>query len=83
MRRCHFVVAAACVACSGATTNSDSGVTDVLAARLKPTLQAMAELGVLLLVHGEVRGVGGKGCRAGGGSVGVAAAGGTRTVGQH
>ncbi len=44
-----------CVACSGATTNSDSGVTDVLAARLKPTLQAMAELGVLLLVHGEVR----------------------------
>ena len=37
---------------AGATTNSDSGVTDVLA--LMPTLRAMEEHGLLLLVHGEV-----------------------------
>ncbi|KAJ9517496.1 hypothetical protein QJQ45_025018, partial [Haematococcus lacustris] len=37
---------------AGATTNSDSGVTDIM--RLTPTLQAMAELGMPLLVHGEV-----------------------------
>ncbi|EIE26211.1 dihydroorotase, homodimeric type [Coccomyxa subellipsoidea C-169] len=37
---------------AGATTNSDSGVTDV--ARCLPTLNAMAEAGMLLLVHGEV-----------------------------
>ncbi|KAK9907667.1 hypothetical protein WJX75_007833 [Coccomyxa subellipsoidea] len=37
---------------AGATTNSDSGVTDVN--RCLPTLNAMAEAGVLLLVHGEV-----------------------------
>lgn len=37
---------------AGATTNSDSGVTDVQ--RLTPTLETMAECGLLLLVHGEV-----------------------------
>ena len=37
---------------AGATTNSDAGVTDIL----KPmaTLEAMAELGIPLLMHGEV-----------------------------
>lgn len=37
---------------AGATTNSDSGVTDF--DKCLPTLKAMAEAGVLLLVHGEV-----------------------------
>ncbi|KAG1672368.1 hypothetical protein FOA52_010986 [Chlamydomonas sp. UWO 241] len=37
---------------AGATTNSDSGVTDIQ--KIIPTLKAMAECGVLLLVHGEV-----------------------------
>ena len=37
---------------AGATTNSDSGVTDI--SRLTPTLEAMAEQGMPLLVHGEV-----------------------------
>lgn len=37
---------------AGATTNSASGVTDI--ANIWPTLEAMAELGILLLVHGEV-----------------------------
>lgn len=37
---------------AGATTNSDSGVTDWR--KCLPTLKAMAEAGVLLLVHGEV-----------------------------
>jgi len=37
---------------AGATTNSDSGVTDIL--KVVPTLEAMAALGVPLLVHGEV-----------------------------
>lgn len=37
---------------AGATTNSDSGVTDL--AKVLPALEAMAEAGVLLLVHGEV-----------------------------
>ncbi|MEH6460081.1 dihydroorotase [Chitinimonas sp. JJ19] len=37
---------------AGATTNSDAGVTDVN--KVLPTLAAMAELGVPLLVHGEV-----------------------------
>lgn len=37
---------------AGATTNSDSGVTDLF--RLLPTLQAMAEVDMPLLVHGEV-----------------------------
>ena len=37
---------------AGATTNSDAGVTDV--ARAAPALARMAELGMPLLVHGEV-----------------------------
>lgn len=37
---------------SGATTNSDSGVTSIDA--VLPTLKVMAEAGLLLLVHGEV-----------------------------
>jgi dihydroorotase len=37
---------------AGATTNSDSGVTDL--ARCYPVLEAMAEHGMPLLVHGEV-----------------------------
>jgi dihydroorotase len=37
---------------AGATTNSDSGVTSI--SNLYPVLEAMAEVGMLLLVHGEV-----------------------------
>lgn len=37
---------------AGATTNSDSGVTDI--GKLTATLEAMAEEGMPLLVHGEV-----------------------------
>ncbi|MET4708344.1 dihydroorotase (homodimeric type) [Endozoicomonas sp. NE43] len=37
---------------AGATTNSDSGVTDL--ANIHDTLAAMAECGIPLLVHGEV-----------------------------
>lgn len=37
---------------AGATTNSDSGVTSI--DKCLPALKAMAEAGVLLLVHGEV-----------------------------
>ncbi len=37
---------------AGATTNSDSGVTDLK--RIYPTLEAMQRCGMLLLVHGEV-----------------------------
>ncbi|MCS4533815.1 dihydroorotase [Neisseria montereyensis] len=37
---------------AGATTNSDSGVTDLF--KLIPVLQEMAKQGVLFLVHGEV-----------------------------
>ncbi|PRP68958.1 dihydroorotase [Chromobacterium amazonense] len=37
---------------AGATTNSDHGVTDI--AHAMPALQAMAEMGMPLLVHGEV-----------------------------
>jgi dihydroorotase len=37
---------------AGATTHSDAGVTDM--ARVDPALDAMAELGMPLLVHGEV-----------------------------
>lgn len=37
---------------AGATTNSDSGVTNIT--KLYPVLTAMAEVGMLLLVHGEV-----------------------------
>jgi dihydroorotase len=48
--------AAGVVACklypAGATTNSDSGVTDI--ENIYPALETMADLGMLLLVHGEV-----------------------------
>ncbi|HIC40684.1 Dihydroorotase [hydrothermal vent metagenome] len=37
---------------AGATTNSDSGVTDI--ANIYPALETMQKLGMLLLVHGEV-----------------------------
>ena len=37
---------------AGATTNSDSGVTDLK--KLHDTLKAMEDLGVPLMVHGEV-----------------------------
>lgn len=37
---------------AGATTNSDSGVTDLF--KLLPVLQEMAEQGILFLAHGEV-----------------------------
>nr|WP_322939155.1 dihydroorotase [Pseudomonas sp. s4] len=37
---------------AGATTNSDSGVTSI--DKIFPALEAMAEVGILLLVHGEV-----------------------------
>ncbi|VTU15597.1 dihydroorotase [Variovorax sp. RA8] len=37
---------------AGATTNSDAGVTDIR--KTYPTLEAMQEHGLLLLVHGEV-----------------------------
>lgn len=37
---------------AGATTNSDSGVTSI--DNIFPALEAMAEVGMLLLVHGEV-----------------------------
>lgn len=37
---------------AGATTNSDSGVTDVK--NIYPVLEAMQEVGMLFLVHGEV-----------------------------
>ncbi|MCW8327299.1 dihydroorotase [Photobacterium sp. SDRW27] len=37
---------------AGATTNSDSGVTSI--DKLLPTLQAMEEVGMPLLIHGEV-----------------------------
>ncbi|MCG9695701.1 dihydroorotase [Shewanella sp. Isolate11] len=37
---------------AGATTNSDSGVTDV--SNIYPVLEAMQEVGMLFLVHGEV-----------------------------
>jgi len=37
---------------AGATTNSDSGVTNI--DKIKPALEAMQEVNMLLLVHGEV-----------------------------
>ncbi|KLV04760.1 dihydroorotase [Photobacterium aquae] len=37
---------------AGATTNSDSGVTDI--DKLIPVLETMQEVGMLLLIHGEV-----------------------------
>ena len=39
---------------AGATTNSDSGVTDLF--KLIPVLEEMAKQGILFLVHGEVTG---------------------------
>lgn len=52
----HKAKSAGVVACklypAGATTNSASGVTRI--SRLYPTFEAMAECGMLLLVHGEV-----------------------------
>jgi dihydroorotase len=39
---------------AGATTNSDSGVTDIR--RIEPVLARMSELGMVLQVHGEVTG---------------------------
>ena len=41
-----------CVYPAGATTNSDAGVTDVN--KCMPALEKMAELGLVLEVHGEV-----------------------------
>ncbi|OUS06656.1 dihydroorotase [Gammaproteobacteria bacterium 42_54_T18] len=37
---------------AGATTNSDAAVTDI--SNIYPTLETMAEIGMLLLIHGEV-----------------------------
>ncbi len=48
----HPHVVAAKLYPAGATTNSDSGVTDIDA--LEPVLEAMAEAGLVLCVHGEV-----------------------------
>ncbi len=50
--RCDNVAIAAKLYPAHATTNSASGVTDVLA--LTPVFERMAERGMLLLVHGEV-----------------------------
>lgn len=46
------VITAAKLYPAGATTNSDSGVTDIAA--IAPVLRRMAEIGMPLLVHGEV-----------------------------
>ncbi len=46
------IVKAAKLYPAGATTNSDSGVTDIK--KIYPALEAMSETGMLLLVHGEV-----------------------------
>ncbi|MBP5857078.1 dihydroorotase [Marivibrio halodurans] len=46
------VITAAKLYPAGATTNSDSGVTDIAA--IMPVLRRMAEIGMPLLVHGEV-----------------------------
>lgn len=46
------IVKAAKLYPAGATTNSDSGVTNVK--NIYPALEVMSELGMLLLVHGEV-----------------------------
>ncbi len=46
------IVKAAKLYPAGATTNSDSGVTDIK--NIYPALEVMSELGMLLLVHGEV-----------------------------
>lgn len=46
------VVKAAKLYPAGATTNSDSGVTDIK--NIYPALEVMSKMGMLLLVHGEV-----------------------------
>lgn len=48
----HGVFAAAKLYPAGATTNSDSGVTDV--AKIQGVLESMEDIGMPLLVHGEV-----------------------------
>lgn len=48
----HGVFVAAKLYPAGATTNSDSGVTDVQ--KLAPVLERMEDIGMPLLVHGEV-----------------------------
>ncbi len=55
IRRAHRsgVVHAVKLYPAGATTNSDAGVTDLLG-RCRPALDAMQELGMPLLMHGEV-----------------------------
>ncbi len=50
--RASGLISAAKLYPAGATTNSDSGVTDIQ--HIIPALQAMADLGMPLLVHGEV-----------------------------
>ena len=46
------IIVAAKLYPAGATTNSDSGVTNI--EKMQPTLKAMEETGLLLLIHGEV-----------------------------
>ncbi len=41
---------------SGVTTNSDTGLASIDTERLRPTLEAMAELGIPLSIHGETNG---------------------------
>lgn len=41
---------------SGITTNSENGVSDFKIENLKPTLEAMSDLNIPLLVHGETNG---------------------------
>lgn len=54
IRRAHATghIFAAKLYPAGATTNSDSGVTSI--EKLIPTLEAMQDVGMLLLIHGEV-----------------------------
>lgn len=53
IRQAHSAgVVAAKLYPAGATTNSDAAVTDI--ANIYPALETMAEIGMLLLVHGEV-----------------------------
>jgi dihydroorotase len=47
------VVVAAKLYPAGATTNSQQGVSDL--SRIAPALQTMSDVGMLLLVHGEVQ----------------------------
>lgn len=41
---------------SGVTTNSDTGLASIDTEKLRPTLEAMAELGIPLSIHGETNG---------------------------